>query len=64
MCLDYQQLNQITIKSKYLSPRIDELFDQQGTPLLKDRFEVWLPLVKGEGHGCIHNSFSNEVRPL
>ena len=28
MCIDYRQLNKVTIKNKYLSPRIDDLFDQ------------------------------------
>ena len=28
MCIDYRQLNKITIKNKYPLPRIDELFDQ------------------------------------
>ena len=28
MCIDYRQLNKVTIKSKYPSPRIDDLFDQ------------------------------------
>lgn len=28
MCIDYRQINQITIKNKYLLLRIDELFDQ------------------------------------
>ena len=28
MCIDYKQLNQVTIKNKYLLPRIDELFNQ------------------------------------
>ena len=28
MCIDYRQLNQVTVKNKYLLPRIDELFDQ------------------------------------
>ena len=28
MCIDYRQLNQVTIKNKYSLPRIDELFDQ------------------------------------
>jgi hypothetical protein len=28
MCIDYRSLNEITIKNKYLLPRIDDLFDQ------------------------------------
>ena len=28
MCIDYCQLNQVTIKNKYPLPRIDDLFEQ------------------------------------
>ena len=28
MCIDYQQLNKVTIRNKYPIPRIDDLFDQ------------------------------------
>ncbi|GJW62280.1 reverse transcriptase domain-containing protein [Tanacetum coccineum] len=28
MCIDYQELNKLTIKNRYLLPRIDDLFDQ------------------------------------
>ncbi|WMV24537.1 hypothetical protein MTR67_017922 [Solanum verrucosum] len=28
MCIDYQQLNRVTIRNKYLRPWIDDLFDQ------------------------------------
>ena len=28
MCIDYKQLNKVTIKNKYPIPRIDDLFDQ------------------------------------
>ncbi|KAA3465838.1 DNA/RNA polymerases superfamily protein [Gossypium australe] len=28
MCIDYRQLNRVTIKNKYSLPRIDDLFDQ------------------------------------
>ena len=28
MCIDYRQLNKVTIKNKYPLPHIDDLFDQ------------------------------------
>ncbi len=28
LCIDYQQLNKVTMKNKYLLLRIDDLFDQ------------------------------------
>ena len=28
MCIDYWQLNKVTIKNKYPIPRIDDLFEQ------------------------------------
>jgi hypothetical protein len=28
LCMDYHTLNEVTIKNKYLLPRIDDLFDQ------------------------------------
>ena len=28
MCIDYRQLNKVTIKNRYKLPRIDDLFDQ------------------------------------
>ena len=28
LCVDYRKLNKMTVKNKYLLPRIDDLFDQ------------------------------------
>jgi hypothetical protein len=28
LCMDYRALNEVTIKNKYLLPRIDDLFDK------------------------------------
>ena len=34
LCIDYRQLNKLTVKNKYLLPRIDDLFDQlKGTSI-------------------------------
>ena len=30
LCIDYRQLNKMTIKNKYPLPRINDLFDQAG----------------------------------
>ncbi|GKB34147.1 hypothetical protein Tco_0879089 [Tanacetum coccineum] len=35
MCIDYRELNKLTIKNRYPLPRIDDMFDQlQGSQLL------------------------------
>ena len=28
LCIDYMQMNKVTVKNKYPLPRIDDLFDQ------------------------------------
>jgi hypothetical protein len=37
LCIDYRQLNKVTIKNKYPLPRIDDLFDQLGVRLFSQR---------------------------
>ena len=32
LCVDYRQLNKMTVKNKYLLPKIDDLFDQLKGP--------------------------------
>ena len=27
MCIDYRQINKVTVKNKYLLPRIEDIFD-------------------------------------
>ncbi|GKB33393.1 putative reverse transcriptase domain-containing protein [Tanacetum coccineum] len=37
MCIDYRELNKLTVKNRYPLPRINDLFDQlQGSTLLED----------------------------
>ncbi|GJZ01036.1 putative reverse transcriptase domain-containing protein [Tanacetum coccineum] len=42
VCIDYRELNKLTVKNRYPLPRIDDLFDQlQGSNIYsKDRLEV------------------------
>ncbi|KAL4291344.1 hypothetical protein GQ457_14G017190 [Hibiscus cannabinus] len=42
MCIDYRQLNKLTVDNKYPLPRIDDLFDQlRGVfCIFQDRFEI------------------------
>ena len=37
LCVDYRQLNKMTVKNKYPLPRIDDLFDQlKGTSVFSN----------------------------
>ena len=49
LCIDYRELNKLTIKNRYPLPRIDDLFDQlQGASWFsKILFEVGLPSDEG-----------------
>ncbi|GJR08336.1 putative reverse transcriptase domain-containing protein [Tanacetum coccineum] len=63
MCIDYRELNKLTVKNRYPLPRIDDLFDQlQGSVSKRDRLrkrslyakfskcEFWIPKVQFLGH--------------
>ncbi|XP_076949456.1 uncharacterized protein LOC143622099 [Bidens hawaiensis] len=41
ICIDYRELNKLTIKNRYHLPRIDDLFDQ-----LQDFLKIASPLIK------------------
>ncbi|GJR30151.1 putative reverse transcriptase domain-containing protein [Tanacetum coccineum] len=41
MCIDYRELNKLTVKNRYPLPRIDDLFDQlQGSNIPKTAFQT------------------------
>ena len=43
LCIDYRQQNLVTIKNKYLLPRFDDLFDQNGATVF-----FWIDLRSGD----------------
>ena len=40
MCIDYRELNKVTIKNKYPLPRIDDLFDQLKVAAMFSQFDL------------------------
>ena len=41
MCIDYRELNKLTIKNKYPLPRIDNLFDQLQGRIVFSKIDLW-----------------------
>nr|GEV09522.1 hypothetical protein [Tanacetum cinerariifolium] len=41
MCIDYRELNKLTIKSRYPLPRIDDLFDQLQGSSVYSKIDLW-----------------------
>ncbi|GKB79010.1 retrotransposon protein, putative, ty3-gypsy subclass [Tanacetum coccineum] len=53
MCIDYWELNKLTVKNRYPLPRIDDLFDQlQGRSCIPSfsKCEFWIPKVQFLGY--------------
>ena len=40
LCIDYKQLNKVTMKNKYLFPKIDDLLDQMRGENLFSKFDL------------------------
>nr|GFB25836.1 putative reverse transcriptase domain-containing protein [Tanacetum cinerariifolium] len=40
MCIDYQELNKLTVKNRYLLPRIDDLFDQLQRTIVYSKIDL------------------------
>nr|GEW73703.1 putative reverse transcriptase domain-containing protein [Tanacetum cinerariifolium] len=41
MCIDYRELNKLTVKNRYLLPRIDDLFDQLKGSSVYSKIDLW-----------------------
>nr|GEW02605.1 putative reverse transcriptase domain-containing protein [Tanacetum cinerariifolium] len=56
MCIDYRELNKLTVKNRYPLPRIDDLFDQlQGS-------SIYLKIDLRLGyHHCVHGPYELEA---
>ena len=47
LCIEYRHLNKLTLKNKYLLPRIDDLFDQLKVQVsFEDRFAIWVSSIE------------------
>jgi hypothetical protein len=42
MCIDYRELNKVTIKNRYPLPRIDNLLDQLQGVRVFSKIDLWL----------------------
>ncbi|GJU68457.1 hypothetical protein Tco_1254716 [Tanacetum coccineum] len=64
MCIDYRELNKLTIKNRYPLPRIDDMFNQlQGSQyFFKNRSSIWLPSVESTRRRYSQNCIQDEVR--
>ena len=40
LCMDYKELNRVTVKNKYPLPRIDDLFDQLAGAIIFSKIDL------------------------
>nr|GFA55712.1 putative reverse transcriptase domain-containing protein [Tanacetum cinerariifolium] len=53
MCIDYRELNKLTVKNRYLLPRIDDLFDQLQGSNMKNSFVTPTAPLKTVEEVCV-----------
>ncbi|GKA54833.1 reverse transcriptase domain-containing protein, partial [Tanacetum coccineum] len=65
MCIDYRELNKLTVKNRYPLPRIDDLFDQLQEITQEEKLyakfskcDFWIRIVQFLGHLIIVKDFS------
>ena len=58
LCIDYRQLNKVTIKNKYPFPRINDLFYQLGGASVFSKIDLRSGTIKSESR------VKTSIRPL
>ncbi|GJS58135.1 putative reverse transcriptase domain-containing protein [Tanacetum coccineum] len=65
MCIDYRELNKLTVKNRYPLPRIDDLFDQLQGSSIYSKIDLRAPLVKSiellKKRSCLCQIFKCEL---
>ena len=64
LCIDYRELNKVTIRNQYPLPRIDDLFDQLQGARVFSKIDMRLPSIKDPVRGCPQDNFQNTVWAL
>jgi hypothetical protein len=66
LCIDFRQLNKVTIKNKYPFPRIDDLFDQLKGERIFSKIDLRLGYhqVRIKEEDTNKTTFQNKVWPL
>lgn len=63
MCIDYQELNKVTIKNRYPLPKIDDSFDQLQGAVIFSKIDLrsGYHLLNIREGNITENRFSNEI---
>ncbi|KAG8478506.1 hypothetical protein CXB51_028386 [Gossypium anomalum] len=58
LCINYKQLNKVTVKNKYPLPRIDDLFDQLRGAMVFSKIDLWSGYyqLKVKERDCLMNN--------
>ncbi|GJS28174.1 putative reverse transcriptase domain-containing protein [Tanacetum coccineum] len=61
MCINYRELNKLTVKNRYLLPRIDDLFDQLQGSSVYSKIDLSYALWFDERTCRIHGPYESEL---
>ncbi|GKE96932.1 hypothetical protein Tco_1581787 [Tanacetum coccineum] len=64
MCIDYQELNKLTVKNRYPLPRIDDLFDQLQGLSVYSKIDLSYAIWFDERTCRIHEPYESGVQTI